>query len=142
MSICDNRIMIVEDDIDVRETLVEVLEDHHYVPLAVSNGQEAVDRLRSDPEKPCVILLDVMMPVMDGMQFRAIQRKDPELESIPVVVLTAHANMVDLAEQMNASAFLRKPVALDALLEIVQRFCRKLAAVGDATSPSGLKAAT
>ena len=130
MRTCDHLVMIVEDDADVRETLVEVLEDHDYVPLAVANGQEAVDRLRSDRDKPCLILLDVMMPVMDGMQFRAIQRKDPELGSIPVVVLTAHANVTDVAEQMEASACLRKPVALDALLAIVRRFCNKLAVAG------------
>jgi len=123
LSNCEKSVMIVEDDRDVRDSLVEILEDNGYSPLAASNGKEALERLRATPRKPCLVLLDIMMPVMDGWGFRAEQRVDPNLESIPVVVLTAHANAEQAAQQMQASAFLKKPVTLEALLSTVQRYC-------------------
>ena len=121
---CERLVMIVEDDIDVRESLADVLEDSDYRPLGVANGKEALERLRATPGKPCLILLDIMMPVMDGWQFRAIQRSDPELAGIPVVVLTAHVDLKQ-ADALGAAACLKKPVRLDALLATVERFCRK-----------------
>jgi signal transduction histidine kinase/CheY-like chemotaxis protein len=127
---CNNLVMIVEDDVDIREAIVEVLADNDYRPLGAANGKEAIERLRDAADKPCVILLDVMMPVMDGWQFRALQREDPELGTIPVVVLSAHANLLETAEKMVAAAYLGKPVMLATLLATVQRFCRK-----DETAP-------
>jgi CheY-like chemotaxis protein len=123
--ICDNLVMVVEDDRDVRESISEVLEDHEYQPIGAANGQEAFERLRAGSHKPCVILLDIMMPIMDGWQFRALQREDPELSSIPVVVLTAHANLQEAATGMHVAACLKKPVQLKTLLATVERFCRK-----------------
>jgi CheY-like chemotaxis protein len=121
---CQGLVMVVEDDRDVRESIAEVLEDHDYQPLGASNGKEAIERLRLGKDKPCVILLDMMMPVMDGQQFRAIQREDPELSSIPVVVLTAHANTQQAASGMAVAACLKKPVQLEVLLDAVHRFCK------------------
>lgn len=120
---CDHVVMIVEDDPDVRESIADVLEDCSYRSLAAANGREALDRLRASSHKPCVILLDIMMPVMDGWQFRQIQRDDPELGHIPVVVLTAHADIRRVAEHLAAAASLAKPVQLDVLLDTVSRFC-------------------
>ncbi len=122
---CKSLVMVVEDDRDVRESLAEVLSDSDYRSLQAANGQEAMDRLRASPDRPCVILLDIMMPVMDGLQFRALQCEDPQLRSIPVVVLTAHANILEAASRMRADACLKKPVQLDDLLEAVGRFCRR-----------------
>lgn len=121
--VCESLVMIVEDDLDLRESIAEVLEDNEYHPLGAANGQEAMERLRTQGDKPCVILLDIMMPVMDGWQFRALQREDPELGSIPVVVMTAHVDL-QAANQLEAAAYLKKPVQLDTLLDIVQRFCK------------------
>ncbi len=120
---CESLVMIVEDDLDVRESLAEVLEDAEYRPFAAANGKEALEWLRTVPQKPCVILLDMMMPVMDGWEFRALQREDPDLGSIPVIVLTAHANLQQTTE-LAAAACLKKPVRLDALLATVKRFCK------------------
>src|SRR5205085_12014163 len=89
---CGRRVLVVEDDHDVREALVEALEASDYHPMAAANGSEALQRLRSGSEPPCVILLDVMMPVMDGREFREEQRRDPALAEIPVVVLSAHGD--------------------------------------------------
>lgn len=120
---CDKLVLVVEDDRDVRESIIEVLEDNAYQTVAASNGQEGLQALRNAPCKPCLILLDLMMPVMDGWGFRAAQKSDQELGSIPVVVLTAHASAQQTAEDMNAAGFLKKPVRLEALLDTVQRHC-------------------
>jgi CheY-like chemotaxis protein len=120
---CDKRVLVVEDDRDVRDSILEVLEDNEYEPLIASNGMEALEKLRNPDQRPCLILLDVMMPVMDGWSFRAVQSEDAELSSIPVVVLTAHASAAQTARDMRAAGFLRKPVELDDLLAAVQRHC-------------------
>jgi CheY-like chemotaxis protein len=125
---CDNIVMVVEDDGGIRESLMEVLEDNEYQPIGAANGKEAIDRLRALHDRPCVILLDLMMPVMDGREFRALLLQDAELGAIPVVILTAHANLRDAAEGMAAAACLKKPVQLDVLLQIIHRFCRPTAA--------------
>ena len=120
---CDRRVLVVEDDRDIRDSILEVLEDNAYEPLTASNGKEALERLRDPGRRPCVILLDIMMPVMDGWSFRAAQTEDSELKTIPVVVLTAHASAAQTARQMHAAGFLRKPVELDALLAAIERHC-------------------
>jgi CheY-like chemotaxis protein len=120
---CARLVMIVEDDRDVRETLAEILADHSYDTLLASNGQEALSRLRTATEKPSVILLDIMMPVMNGWEFRALQKTDSTLSGIPVVVITAHADASRAAAEMEAAGFLRKPVKLESLIASVARFC-------------------
>jgi CheY-like chemotaxis protein len=121
---CTRCVLVVEDDRDVRDSILEVLEDNQYHPVAASNGQEGLKALRDAGCKPCLILLDLMMPVMDGWGFRAAQKSDTELGSIPVVVLTAHASAQQTAQEMEAAGFLKKPVRLEALLDTVQRYCR------------------
>jgi CheY-like chemotaxis protein len=120
---CDKFVLVVEDDRDVRDSILEVLEDNQYHPVAASNGQEGLQALRDAGCKPCLILLDLMMPVMDGWGFRAAQKSDTEFGSIPVVVLTAHASAQQTAHDMDAAGFLKKPVRLEALLDTVQRYC-------------------
>ncbi|HEY2029082.1 MAG TPA: response regulator [Myxococcales bacterium] len=116
-------VMIVDDDRDVRESLAEVLEDHGYPSVAAANGQEALDRLRSVPTRPCLILLDLMMPIMDGRQFRAQQQQDEVLGMIPVLVFSAHTNVEEASAALGASACLRKPIELPLLLEAVRALC-------------------
>ena len=121
---CDKLVMIVEDDRDVRESIAEVLEDNQYTVMGAANGREALERLRTS-EKPCVILLDIMMPIMNGWEFREMQEKDPELSEIPIIVLTAHADIHEAASGMHAAGMLRKPVKLDSLLSTVDPLCRR-----------------
>jgi CheY-like chemotaxis protein len=109
-------VMIVEDDVDVQAALEETLIDAGYRVVAVSNGVEALEALASGP-LPKVILLDLMMPVMDGWQFREAQRKDPRLAHIPVVVLSAHGD----SQSIEAAAYLRKPILPDVLLAALER---------------------
>lgn len=119
----NRQVLLVEDDIDVREAIVEILEDHDYQVRGVSNGAEALQVLRAKGVVPCVILLDIMMPVMDGTEFRDRQLADPELRSIPVIVLSAQGNARAVAANMKATTFLPKPVDMDALLGAVATYC-------------------
>jgi CheY-like chemotaxis protein len=122
---CARTVLIVDDDTDVRDAIAEVLEDGNYRPLRAENGAVALQQLRGATPMPCVILLDVMMPVMDGNEFRARQQSDASLREIPVVVLSAHADASVSAAQMRAAAFLKKPVDLGELLQTIQHFCEK-----------------
>ncbi len=117
-------VMIVEDDRDVRDSVREALEDHGYQTVGASQGKEALELLRSSAARPCIILLDMMMPVMDGWAFRKAQMADPALSSIPVIVLTAHSSASDTARDMGAVGFLRKPLTLQELPTAVKQECR------------------
>lgn len=117
-------VLIVDDDRDIRRSLAEVLEDEGYRVMQANNGQEALELLRKkEGLEPCVILLDITMPIMDGWQFRSEQASDPGIADIPVVVLTADGRAKDKAAKMRAFAGLSKPVTLDRLLEIVEPLC-------------------
>jgi CheY-like chemotaxis protein len=120
---CDRTVMVVEDDPEVRDAISEVLSDFEYKPVPASNGVEALEQLRTASVMPCLILLDVMMPTMDGWAFRAEQQRDPSVKDIPVILLSAHTDVKVAATQMQAAGFLAKPVAIDNLLATVERFC-------------------
>jgi CheY-like chemotaxis protein len=114
------RVLVVEDDGLIRESLVEALEEHGYQVTGVGNGREALDALATSP-RPDVILLDLMMPVMDGRSFRDEQLRDPALAAIPVVVLSAASDVLRAGAEMRAAGVLRKPVTLRALLDELAR---------------------
>jgi two-component system response regulator MprA len=114
-------ILLVDDDADIRESVRDVLvAEGHEVNTAV-HGREALRLLREHELRPDLILLDLMMPEMDGWTFRAEQRKDGRLASIPVVVFTAHATPATVAKQLDALGYLRKPLWLDDLLAVIDR---------------------
>lgn len=117
-------VLVVDDDPDIRETLREILSDEGYEVATVGHGQEALAYL-ARARAPCVILLDLMMPVMSGVDFRAAQRSDATLRDIPVVAISAARNLSQLASQLDGVDFLPKPIQLDDLLEVVQRHCAK-----------------
>lgn len=111
-------VLIVEDDDDVSETLSEALADQGYDTRCAANGADALELLRAG-DRPSVILLDMMMPVMDGREFRDLQREDPLLKDIPVIVLTANVSAGGVVADMNVTHYLKKPVRLDDLLDAV-----------------------
>ena len=117
------KVLIVEDDVSIRESLNDVLEDHGYRPVTAGNGRQALELLSALDELPCAIVLDLMMPVMDGRDFRAAQLQSPRLASIPVIVLSAYRDVRQDAEQMKANAFLNKPLNVRDLLSAVERYC-------------------
>jgi CheY-like chemotaxis protein len=116
-------VLIVEDDHDLREVIAEILTEERFGVLQATHGAEALAILRSSPELPAVILLDLMMPVMSGMQFRDIQRADPRLAAIPTVVMSAVTEGELKASALQPDAFLAKPTDQEHLLGIVRRFC-------------------
>jgi CheY-like chemotaxis protein len=116
------QVLIVEDDLDIRDALGQILEEEGYAVATAANGQEALDRLRAGPP-PRLILLDLMMPVMNGWQFRAEQRQDPTLAGIPVVVISADTNIRDKAIQLGVNEFFRKPIEISGLLQTLERYC-------------------
>ena len=111
---------MVDDDRDIRDALCELLEDEGYRAVSASNGQEALVYLNSR-EPPCVILLDLMMPVMDGWEFRRRQQSDPRWSQIPVVVITAAGKYG--ASSIAAEQILPKPLQLDRVLEALAQYC-------------------
>jgi CheY-like chemotaxis protein len=112
-------VLVVDDDVDVREALAEILGDLDYNPVLVTNGEDALHYLRTTATRPCLILLDIMMPHMDGREFRAAQRGDPKLAAIPVVILSAHANVGETATELGVSHFVRKPFELEELIAAI-----------------------
>ena len=112
-------ILIVEDDDDIREALTQILELEGYVVREAANGREALDISAKEPI-PSLILLDLMMPVMDGWQFRAEQMKDPHLSKVPVVVISADASVHEKVAAFGAATVLPKPISLDRLLRAVE----------------------
>ena len=115
-------VLIVDDDRDIRETLQEILEQEGYEVLVAKNGQEALARARE--RRPAVVLLDLFMPVMDGVEFRRRQLQDPELADIPVVVVSAAADVEDRLGALGATGLLEKPLQIEQLFEVVARYCR------------------
>ena len=113
--------MVVEDDYAIRETLRELLEEEGYRVTQASNGAEALARLRS-MRAPRLILLDLMMPVMDGWEFRSAIRRDEKLASIPVIVLSADHGLDQKVSGLAVQGYLSKPFELDDLLKEVERY--------------------
>jgi CheY-like chemotaxis protein len=118
-----NSILLVEDDAEIRTTIAEVLTDEGYVVRAAENGRDALEQLRTAP-LPSLIILDLMMPVMNGVEFRREQLNDPSTADVPVLVMSADTNVRNIAKQLQAP-YIRKPVALGELLKVVDQNCRQ-----------------
>lgn len=112
-------VLLVDDEIELRETLHDVFVDEGFGVRTASNGREALDLLRSSPVKPCIVILDLRMPVLDGNAVYAAMKSDPDLASIPVLVSTSDPGIAPAGAQV-----MRKPIRLDALLELVEQNCR------------------
>ena len=116
-------VLVVEDDLDIRQALMEILEEHGFTALGARDGAEALGLLGRATDLPCLILLDLMMPVMDGATFREAQRGDPRLASIPVVVLSAHRDLQGQAGSLDAVSILRKPPSVRELVNVLRAHC-------------------
>jgi CheY-like chemotaxis protein len=113
-------ILVVDDDADIRDTLSEVLRHAGMDVVTAADGVEAL-RLLRDGLSPCLVLLDLMMPVMDGYEFLEVQRRDPLLARIPTAVVTA-GTVVDSARTGDVP-LLRKPVGLKGLMAVIDQYC-------------------
>jgi CheY-like chemotaxis protein len=112
------KVLLVEDDFDVRDAFQVLLKRQGHRVVCAGNGQEALDLLRSEP-LPSLILLDLMMPVMDGWRFREEQLKDAALAHIPVIVISAAEHAETHAASIGAVGYLKKPFPLERLVEMV-----------------------
>ncbi len=116
-------VLLVEDDPDTRTVMNTVLRLSGFEVETATDGHEALDQLRAEP-KPSVILLDLMMPGMDGWQFREAQRRDPALADIPVVLVSATDDLHDQARALGADTYLQKPVVFGDMLDLLKRYER------------------
>lgn len=125
MGIEQNRclVAIVEDDDAIRESITDALEIEGYAVTAFRNGKEALEGLQNQTS-PCLILLDLMMPVMDGWQFMEARKHLADTyAAIPVFIVSAVADQQKV-KSTGATGYIRKPVDLDVLLLIVQKYCQ------------------
>jgi CheY-like chemotaxis protein len=114
-------ILIVEDDPDHRQLLETMLRLDGYETMTAANGADALDCMRT--RRPCTVLLDLMMPRMDGWQFRRRQLEDPAFAAVPVVCMTGVANPEEVEMQLGVPC-LRKPLDVDALLTEIEHHCQ------------------
>jgi len=114
-------VLVVEDDADAREAMKSVLELHGYPVVTTADGSEALYRLRNGL-KPCLILLDLMMPGMDGFEFIDQKRQDPRISTIPVVIYSGHHDAKSNAERLGAQGYFQKPVEVESLLNLVETY--------------------
>jgi CheY-like chemotaxis protein len=113
-------ILIVDDDRDIREVTADALEAEGYLTATAGDGRAALEWLRAHPDEPCLVLLDLMMPDMDAAAFRKEQLRDPALADIAVVIFSADAGVAEKAKSMGAAGYVKKPVGLFDLLDVVR----------------------
>lgn len=125
-------VLVVEDDPDLSEVVSMILAGAGYAPVTARDGREALARMRAT--LPRVVLLDLMMPGMNGWELRAVQRSDPALAQVPVIVMTGDGNASGKAAALDASGYLHKPIDVVKLLRAVAEHVTERRTPG-ATSP-------
>ncbi len=117
-------ILVVDDEFEFRQCIAELIREEGFEVREVSNGQEALDSLRSQSEQlPGLIILDMMMPVKDGKAFRKEQLSDAKLASIPVMIMTAGTLSAQTVAELNPKVFIKKPIDLEDFLQSVKELC-------------------
>jgi CheY-like chemotaxis protein len=114
-------VLVVDDDRDLRDALCSALEESGFSAVGCGDGRQALDYLKSAP-KPALILLDWMMPVMSGGEFRQVQVQDERIADIPVVVISAHVKADLFGVSEGVKSLLRKPFPLGELIAQVERY--------------------
>lgn len=114
-------VLIIDDDAAIRASLGRLLRMEGYDTAEAADGREGLDAARD--AKPCVILLDLMMPRMNGWEFRDEQRLDASVRHIPVVVISAHGTARQLESSVTAEAYFEKPLDFDRLLQTIEQLC-------------------
>lgn len=113
-------VLIIEDEFEIRNTTQKILQMKGFKVVTATNGQEGLEKLKTI-EHPCIILLDLMMPVMDGWAFLENRKKDPGISSVPVIVLSAAIDK--RAKTLGILDFIKKPFSIRSLLTVVERYC-------------------
>jgi two-component system response regulator MprA len=117
-------VLLIEDEADLREAFSGIIETEGFSVTRASDGVEAFELLATGL-RPCLIILDLMMPRMDGVEFRRRQRADPMLADIPVVVVSGVTDKIERVRQLGVVECLRKPPNLDRLVALVAEHCSK-----------------
>ena len=112
-------VLIVDDEDDIRESIQTILEEEGYRAVGASNGREALRLLQEAADRPCLILLDLMMPVMDGWRLLELLKSDANLCDIPVTVVSA----ARYQGSVGATRFIKKPLNVELLIQTVKDFC-------------------
>jgi CheY-like chemotaxis protein len=120
-------VLIVEDDPDVREMLATLLSMEGFYAVGAEDGLEALHLLRTvrhrAPDTPCLVLLDLKMPRLGGREFRRAQLGDPMVANVPVAVMSGAVDLEVRAKDLGAVASVPKPIDVEALLEVVRKYC-------------------
>ena len=119
-------VLVVDDDPEIRESLTELLDQKGYSVLQAENGRKALDMLKEVQRSPCMVVLDLAMPVLDGHEFLRHRAEDPVLRHIPVVVVSA--NPAPIQPLDGIEAYMQKPIEPDHLLEIIRKTCEQIIA--------------
>ncbi|HEX9242986.1 MAG TPA: response regulator [Anaeromyxobacter sp.] len=120
-------VLVVDDDPDILDAICDILEAEGYRVARARHGGEALERIEA--ERPALILLDLMMPVMDGVSFAQALRARPAVSDLPIVVISADGNR-QRAAPVGAAGYLAKPFDIDSLLAHVSRLARPQDAAG------------
>jgi CheY-like chemotaxis protein len=124
MTTTPKTILIIDDDADFRKLLAHLLKREGYEIAEAVDGEKALDYLwYSGKPAPSLIILDLIMPVMDGWKFRGIQKSDPKISHVPVIVITSGQTAEQDISSVQVSAFLKKPIQIDFLLRTVKTHC-------------------
>lgn len=115
-------ILIVDDDFDTRDAMRLMLETEGYLVATANDGREALTVLE-DGLRPCVIVMDLSMPVMNGVEFRKQQLTRPDLASIPFIAYSAVYDVRSSAQELDASGYLEKPTEFQHVLSIIRQHC-------------------
>lgn len=117
---CSHSVLVVEDDDDIRNAIVDLLESEGYKAESAVNGKDALEKL-GNINKPCLVLLDMMMPIMNGRQFLDEVMKDSKLAPLPILIVSAVA---DKTNTEGSVGFLKKPIDIDVVLDLVSQYCK------------------
>jgi CheY-like chemotaxis protein len=117
-------VLVVDDDEDIREMIRGVLEQEGYLAILASDGEEALSFLRQRSIRFGLVVVDLLMPKMDGWEFQWQRLREPEIRAIPMVVMTAHSGtLVDSMIEHTTIPVIAKPIDFDRLLRVVARYC-------------------
>jgi CheY-like chemotaxis protein len=113
------KVMVVDDEDVLVEMVAALIEDLGHQSIVASNGQEALARLSNEPEAPALIISDVMMPRMSGVEFVRALKLDPRFERVPVILMSAAGRS---SSDLPADSFIHKPFDMDQLAELILRY--------------------
>lgn len=118
------KILTVDDDESIRQAVSDMLEMEGFESVWAKNGQVALDYLKKipDSELPDLVLLDYMMPVMNGKDFFLQKKSDPRISDIPVVMMTANGNLVNVMENVETTGYMSKPMDYETVVKMVKHF--------------------